>query len=221
MKKIFTVLLAVGIILSSSACNGSTSDSSEKADTDTSRVQTDSKKTAEEQSKPTTASSSVNSPLSLDTWGIASKYCTKNQSYVNVPVKVTRIIRGGQAAKIVKEFTQKSKSYTYTEPEKDTEWAVAEYEIYLDGFPVDDGGADSSITSFISGLGGGNILKDGEPFGTVTLNITDGKYYYDGTVSGKIAYIIPKKSKDYVIAVGEYEETQTFFSEKALSENSS
>lgn len=160
-----------------------------------------------------TSSSSLTSPLESGLWGTASKYCTKEQNYINVPVRITSVEHGQKAVKTVKEFMSESSAYNYIEPVKDAEWVVAEYEISLKGFPVDEGGADSTITSFITSNDGGYLNYGDKKWNTTTINITDGKYYYEGIVKGKIAYQMISGRSDYIIALGEYDETQAFFKE--------
>lgn len=218
MKKFLSVILTFGMIFCCSACNSS--DDKENPDTDNSSVtSTEISDSSSEESKLTTSSSSINAPLEIGSWGIAAKFCTKTGGYVNVPVRITKISDDSSAKETVKNFTKNSSAYTYTEPEKNIKWIVADYELSLDEFPVDKGGANSSITSFVTGKGGENLKNGDKLFSTITINITDGKYSYDGIVKGQIAYMIPKNT-DYVITLGEYEETQTFFSEKTTADTS-
>ena len=158
-----------------------------------------------------TATSSIDFPIDINTWGVASKYSTKEEEYFNVPIRITSITCGDQATKSVKEFLDESSSYIYTEPDKNAEWVIAEYEISLDEFPVDEGGTDSSIVSFIMGSDGNYIDYGDKKWSTTTINITDEQYYYEGIVTGKIAYQMISDYKDYVIILGEYNETQAFF----------
>lgn len=167
-----------------------------------------------------TTTSSITFPININTWGITSKYSTKEEEYFNVPIRITSIICGDQAAKSVKEFLDESSSYNYTEPDKNAEWVIAEYEISLDGFPVDKGGTDSSVVSFIMGSDGNYIDYGDKKWSTTTINITDEQYYYEGIVTGKIAYQMISDYKDYVIIFGEYNETQAFFTPNTPSEAS-
>lgn len=167
-----------------------------------------------------TTTSSINYPIDINTWGIASKYSTKEETYINVPIRITSIIHGEQATKSVKEFLDESPSYNYTEPDKNAEWVIAEYEISLDGFPVDEGGADSSIVSFIMGSDGNYIDYGDKKWTTTTINIIDGQYYYEGIVTGRIAYQMISDWNDYVIILGEYNETQAFFTANSDDQNS-
>ena len=47
--------------------------------------------------------------------------------------------------------------------------------------------------------------------------MTDGKYYFEGTGKGSIAFIVPEKFIDYTISLGEYGETQAFFTQSKKS----
>ncbi len=214
MKKMTAILLLACIVLGFASCGN---EEQEPSQTEASEIasRTEQSETSQEESKITLSSSSVNTPLAVDNWGTAAKYCTKNQSYVNVPVRITKIIRGKPAAEIVKKFTQNSTAYTYTEPDKNFEWAVAEYEINIDDFPVDKGGTDAAMTAFISGKGGKSLTDSSNRiFSSVCINIVGEERYFEGNVKGQTAFVMLEKKKDYVIALGEYEETQAFFSEQ-------
>lgn len=227
MKKVISSVVFIFALLSLTACSGGTDSNSDggsespSAESSVSEVSSDAQSensdgTSSEESsneKIRTVSSSLSSPLGLDTWGSAAKYNTKEQNYINVPVRITAIEHGQKATDTVKKFMSESSSYNYTEPGQDAEWVIADYEISLDGFPVDEGGADSSITSFITAENGGYFEYGDKQWSTTTINITDGKYYFDGIVKGQIAYQMLKDRTDYVITLGEYDETQAFFKE--------
>ncbi|MDD6490011.1 MAG: hypothetical protein PUG48_09415 [Clostridia bacterium] len=227
MKKIISAVLFVFVLLSLTACadnSKNNSDGGSEEPTTESSVSeivsgtqsensddTSSAESSEEQIR--TISSSLSSPLGLNSWGIVAKYNTKEHNYINVPIRITAVEHGQKATDIVKKFMSESSSYNYTEPGQDAEWVVAEYEISLDGFPVDEGGADSSITSSVTAENGGYFEYGDKKWSTTTVNITDGQYYFEGTVKGQIAYQMLKNRTDYVITLGEYDETQAFFKE--------
>ena len=230
MKKFISVVVFISAVLLMSACADNTNNNSENSSdatttessvaeiTSNTQSENPDKNSSEENSENSdekihTVSSSLSSALGLNSWGSAAKYNTKEQNYINVPVRITSVEHGQKATDIVKEFMSESSSYNYTEPSNDAEWVVADYEISLDGFPVDEGGADGSITSFITSESGGYLEYGDKQWSTTTINITDGKYYFDGIVKGKIAYQMLKNRSDYVITLGEYGETQAFFKE--------
>lgn len=159
----------------------------------------------------TAASSSINSPLELDAWGTAAKYCTYENSYVNVPVKITSVRRGKNIAAEVKAIADKSGFISYFEPDENEEYAIAEYEISLDGFPVDKGGTLIDITANITGTDGGLIkLDSGAYWGASAISLNQEKYFYEGIVKGRFAFKIIKNRTDYLIVLGEAGETQAF-----------
>lgn len=222
MKKIGILWMMAAAIMTLSACSSQASpDSVSLTESDTSaKSSSAAQNSANKKEKITTSSASVNTPLECNVWGIAAKYCTKTQTYVNVPVRITNITRGEQAETLVKQFTSKSSVYSYQAAEKNVEWAVADYEICIDDFPVDEGGTDNTITAFITGENGSEITVGDKLFSTSVIHISNGKYEYDGILKGQLAYKIPQKNKNYVIVLGEYEETQTFFSEASENKNS-
>lgn len=213
MKKVIFTTICIIMVALLTACSANEKDNSENS-TDTSvKVSEMSENENNKQNDISVSSSSISVPLSINNWGNASKYSTKEQGYYNIPIRITALTKGKKASEIVKKFMDKSASYTYTEPDKNAEWIVADYEISLDGFPVDKGGVDTSITSFVTGTDGNYMEYGDKKWSTTTVNITDGKYYYEGNVKGQIAYQMLTGRTDYVITLGEYNETQAFFSE--------
>ncbi len=157
-------------------------------------------------------SSSLTSPLGLEEWGSAGKFSTAEQKYYPVPIRIMSVRSDASCEQTVRDFLQKE-SLTYQPPEKGCRWVIAEYEICLDDFPADQSGTDASVTSLVTGTDG-KAVTDGDHFYVVTtVNITDGAYYYEGIHKAKIAFAVPAQLQDYTIALGEYGETQAFFSQ--------
>ncbi len=205
MRKLLLLPLAVLTILS--ACNAEEKQQSDAVQESSSEIVI----STPEKEKIKTMSSSQNTPLKTGEWGIAAKYSTSDQLYANVPVKITSVTYGENAEKTVRSFMNENPEYVYTKPLPTEQWAVAEYELSLDGFPLDETGADASITSFVTAEDGGTITVDEKIYNPFTVNIIDGQYRYEGIVSGKIAFRLPKNCGKYLIVVGEFEETQAFF----------
>ncbi len=209
-KTAFLIITTVSLLMMPSCAEGGeeTSPANESApESKASQVSGDSKK---EDIKA--VSSSVSSPLESGVWGTAAKYSTSKQEYYDIPVRITGLMRGDKAKDKVKAFMEESDEYTYKEPDKGEEWVLAEYELCLDGFPLDEVGADCSIVSFVTDQDGGYIQSGGKSYNPVTVNITDGEYYFEQIHGGKIAFILPEHFKDYLIVLGEYEEDQAYFS---------
>ncbi len=210
MKKGFTMLL-LAVLLTVSGCSSSQTVTDESSNLSEESVVSTS---SAEESKIVLSSSTVNAPLGLNTWGNAAKYCTQNQQYVTVPVSVTNITRGTAAEKTVKAYAEKSEVFTYTAPEKGQEWVVADYQISLENFPMDEGGTTADITAFVSDKGGHALTWNKQSWITSPVSLSDGKYAQGGTIKGKFAFLMLRDKQDYVLTLGEYDETQMFFSEK-------
>lgn len=161
------------------------------------------------------SSSSITSPAGFDTWFSVSKYSAAKKDYYSVPIRVTSVIRGKDAANKVRKLMENDPALTYRKPEKGYEWVVVGYDMFLDDFPVDECGADTSVQSFLMGKDGGEIEYSGSLYSDVTVNFTDGKYYYEGVCSGETAFILPAGYKDYLLSFGEYGESAGYFSETA------
>ncbi len=218
MKRKLKAFLSCIILFSLCACAGSSknnslpSSSSEILDNNTEQESNASVRTEKNSTSITTASSSIDSPLELDVWGTAAKYCTAENNYVNVPIKITSVRRGKDVASEVKTIADKSSFISYFEPDENEEYAIADYEISLDGFPVDKGGTLIDISAYITGTDGEMIkLDNGSYWSTTAASLNQENYYYEGTVKGSLAFRIIKNRTDYLIVLGETGETQAFF----------
>ena len=122
------------------------------------------------------------------------------------------IIDSAQPEEVKEKMDASSFNY-YFEPSDDEEYALVEYEICLDGFPVKEGGITCDVTAFITGSDGQSIkLKNGSYWGATASCLDNETYYYEGIVHSEMAYRIPKEVKEYILTIGEYGENQAFVS---------
>ena len=139
--------------------------------------------------------SSKNNPLSVGEWGIASKRFSGE--YVDVPIKITKITRGNNAAKEVKSYCDNGSSiYRYEDAKEGMEWAVIEYNVDLTKF---DKETFKDVNTKITGTGDNTSIK------------------YNGytyIVSCKFATTLPIGCTDYLVVLGTADETQAFFKGK-------
>ncbi len=158
----------------------------------------------------TASSSSMTSPLAMEEWGSAAKYCTKDHNYVNVPVRILSVRRGSEVQKEL-ETLQKSHPFAMPELNEQEEYAAAEYEICLNGFPVDKGGTLCDITAFLSGTDGKPVKNtDGSYFSTFAVCPDTEHYYFEGIVHSMLFFKTRKEQKEYLLSLGEYGETQAY-----------
>ena len=217
--KIFKAVILLFGILAAAVCLVSCSDGERMDGSDVDNksapsfesISEESDENDEENNDITTVSSSLSSPLSVEEWGVCAKYCTSTEEYVNVPVRLTGIIKGKDAQDRIKSYARGNDSFIYRSPEKGTEWVIAQYELSLTGFPVDKGGADCIVTSFAVSSEGDMLTLNGKGYIPTTINITPEKYSYEGIVQGEIAYCAVKDGEDYILTIGEYGETQAYF----------
>ena len=210
MKKL--LLAAVIPVLSAvmlASCSGKQQSSSSHDDTSASSSQASA---AESSKKLFISSSSASTPLELEAWGSAAKFCTANNSYVNVPVRLISFERGAQALREAERLASQSSFTSLIPAGGSEEYVLVEYEISLNGFPVDEGGTLNTISAHITDTEG-NMLKlsDGSYTGASAVCLDEEKYYYEGTVKGRLAYRIPKDCRDYLLVLGEEGQTQAFF----------
>lgn len=169
----------------------------------------------EEKEEISVSSSSVSSPAGLDKWISVSKYSTVKKKYYDLPLRVNSVTRGKDAADRVRKYMETDSALTYRQPKKGYEWVVLSYDVSLDDFPMDESGADASVQSFLLGADGGDMEYSGSLYSDVTVNMTDGNYYFEGIHGGETAFILPVKLRDYLVSFGEYGESAGYFSETA------
>ena len=160
------------------------------------------------------------SPLNIKEWGLASKYAGKyldesyaDQTYIDVPVRVTKVSRGDKIIGDVKSLLAEH-HYKYSEPKSSQlEWAIIEYEVDLTDVKFGGSlGTTIKIDSSVKGTDGGSVKHDGITYILTTLDVSDSKYVKEpGVYSGKFITQLPKGCKDYLIKFGSYGKTESYF----------
>ena len=160
--------------------------------------------------------SSLENPLQVGEWGIASKYNTETSSDQNVNVRVTNIIRGDEAKEMAKEYMSRDYSiYKYEEPEAYLEWAVIEYDVdFADTYVPGELGASPNVEADITGPDGSSVEYNGITYITSTIEIGSRDYIKTKTGSGKILTQLPIGCTDYIIQFGRYNGTTAYFQGK-------
>lgn len=167
-------------------------------------------------SNGTARTSSLENPLQVGEWGIASKYNTNTSSNQNVNIKVTNIIRGDGAKAMAQEYMSSDYSiYEYEEPEAYLEWVVIEYDVdFADTYIPGELGASPNVNATISGPDGSSVKYNGITYITSTLEIGSRDYIQTKTGSGKILTQIPIGCTDYIVQFGVYNGTTAYFQGK-------
>lgn len=157
--------------------------------------------------------SSLENPLQVGEWGIASKYNTETSSDQNVNVRVTNIIRGDEAKEMAKEYMSRDYSiYKYEDPEAYLEWAVIEYDVdFADTYVPGELGASPNVEADITGPDGSSVEYNGITYITSTIEIGSRDYIKTKTGSGKILTQLPIGCTDYIIQFGRYNGTTAYF----------
>ncbi len=214
IKRLSAVLLAAALLTFSSACSGSKDHSSSPASQSPAEPSAESsaESSASSGEEISVSDSSAKSPLMPEKWGKAAKYCTEQDSYVDVPVRILSVRRGDGVKDEVRRLADQSLYAVYSEPKDSEEYAIADYELSLDGFPVGKGGTLIDVYAVILGTDGDMLkLSDGSYFSATAMCLNgDDNYRYEGIVKGKLAYKIPKGCTDYLLVLGEVNETQAF-----------
>ena len=165
-------------------------------------------------------SSTKDAPFAMKQWGLASKYAGKyldesyaDQTYIDVPVRVTKVTRGDKAIDNVKSLLAEH-HYKYTEPKSSQlEWVIVEYEVDLTNVKFGGSlGTTIKIDSSVKGTDGGSVKHDGITYILTTVDVSDSKYVKEpGVYSGKFITQLPKGCTDYLIKFGSYGKTESYF----------
>ena len=166
--------------------------------------------------------STYSSPLKINEWGLASKYVSKyvsevyaDKSYIDVPVRVTKVTRGDEADKIVRDWCDKQSLYKYEAPKANTEWVVFDYEIDLSNVTFDAGtiGTDAKVSSAVKGLDGGSVKYNDITYILSTKDISESEYKKQpGVYKGKFVVTLPIGCKDYLVKLGDsYNGAESYF----------
>ena len=184
--------------------------------TNTIDTNTNTNSTTNTGSNGTASASSLENPLQVGEWGIASKYNTETRSDQDVNVSVTNIIRGEEAAEMAKEYMSSDYSiYKYEEPEAYLEWVVIEYDVdFADTYIPGELGASPNVEADITGPDGSSVKYNGITYITSTIEIGSRDYIKTKTGSGKILTQIPIGCTDYIIQFGRYGGTTAYFQGK-------
>lgn len=168
----------------------------------------------ENKSDIVTKESSQDTPIEFGQWGMGSRY--SKGEYVDVPVKLTNITRGDEAAKMLKEYCENSKSiYKYSEPKINMEWAVIEYQADLTNVYEYTMGRSIRIDSAIKGIGGGSLKYNDITYFLSTVDMSE-SYSKETLANGKFAVQLPVGCTDYMIVMGSSysSATKTYFKGK-------
>ncbi len=157
--------------------------------------------------------SSLENPLKVGEWGIASKYNTNTKSDQNVNVRVSNIIRGDEAKKMAQEYMNSDYSiYKYEEPEAYQEWLVVEYDVdFGDTYVPGELGASPNVQGDVTGPDGSSVKYNGVSYINSVIEIGSRDYIKTKTGSGKLLTQIPIGCTDYIIDFGTYNGTHAYF----------
>ncbi len=144
--------------------------------------------------------------LKMGEWGIASKYSSKKEEYEDVNVTIKQMIRGEEAEKIVKEYTENNKYFEYSKPQEGMECLVVEYQINFGNYVKGTNGANSDIQTAIKGFGDSkNIIVGNKSYEIKTQDISDREYTNEDQVTGRFVCQIPIDCEEYVVMFGNEE----------------
>ena len=155
--------------------------------------------------------SSKDAPLSIGEWGYAPIYAGKyldeeyaDKTYLDVPVRVTKVTRGSKLVDEVKKWAQE-KNYKYEDPKAYTEWAIIEYEVDLTNVKFGGTlGTNPKVSVSIKGSDGGSVKHNGITYiGVSTREMGSSDYVKEpGVYQRKIVTQLPEGCTDYLIVLG-------------------
>lgn len=161
--------------------------------------------------KSSSVGTSKENAVDVGEWTVASKYNPNTSGYQDVKVKVTNIVRGDEAKKIVKEYADSDKYFNYEEPEDAMEWVVIEYDVDMDGIEIPSYGISPTVNVNVVGTDKYDSIKyNGKAYSTLTYEVSSNDYVKTSTASNKVAATLPVGYTDYLIKFGNYNETISY-----------
>jgi len=145
--------------------------------------------------------SSKSYPLSFNKWGIASKY--SSGSYRDIPVSITNVTRGNQAARLVEEYCDRDYSiYKYEEAKDGMEWAVFDYKVDLSSI-MTSSGVNLKVESKIIGTGETSSVKyNNKIYIITTTDMSSNDFVKESIAEGQIIAQLPIGCTDYLVVLG-------------------
>lgn len=151
------------------------------------------------------------SPADINEWCVASKYNPNIHEYQNVKVKVTNIVRGEEAANIVKDYANNNSNYNYKDPETDMEWVVIDYDVDMQNFDIPSHGTSPDVDVSIVGTGTYSSVKyNNKTYVILVDKVSSSEYVKTKNSSNKIATTLPIGCTNYLIKFGTYNETTSY-----------
>lgn len=159
-------------------------------------------------------SSSKSAPLSVGTWGIASK-AESYDNFKDVNVQVSKITRGIDASTILKVWFANSTYYSYSEPDANMEWVVVDYMVDLSNISMSENGNSVKVDSKVIGKNSNNdsIEFNDSIYITSTRDISNTTYTKEDIGYGRFVVQLPIGCTDYLIALGNSSNTIAYFKE--------
>lgn len=205
---VIVLALIVGIILVTKVLNSNNkSNASKKSNS------------AISEKSSTAKESTLENYVGLNEWTKASKYVSlylsqkyKDIEYETVPVRITKVIRGEAATKILKDYVDKKANIKVEELDDDIEWAVFEYEVDLNGLTFDENtiGTDAKISNDVVGLDGNAVVYKNTKYIMITYNINESDDFATkkGVYTKRFVAPLPIGCKDYIVTIGDgYKQT--------------
>lgn len=223
-KKILALLMTLACITSVVGCENKKEDVSNKnsseAVTNVNKVENKEPEKKEEEKKPEVSSSSVanksdiKNPLKKGTNGNASIYFASSKKYMDVPIKLIDITRGEKAKTTVDKYNKDAVVQLDLSDKPTLEYAVASFEITIPkDYPVPKHGMYPNPTVEIKGLDGNSVKHDGVIYILSTVNTSPRSKSIQAGESMiiDIAYGVPKGCSDYVLKIGNLNQTLVYF----------
>lgn len=155
--------------------------------------------------------SSKDAPLSIGEWGYAPIYAGRyldeeyaDKTYLDVPVRVTKVTRGSKVVDEVKKWAEEKK-YKYEDPKPYTEWAIIDYEVDLTNVKFGGSlGTNPKVSTSIKGSDGGSIKHNGITYiGVSTREMGSSDYVKKpGVYQRRVLTQLPEGCTDYLIVLG-------------------
>ncbi|MEG3038608.1 MAG: hypothetical protein RR810_07140 [Clostridia bacterium] len=151
----------------------------------------------------------------LNEWAKVSKLNAKDKVNADVLVKVNKVIRGVEAADIVKSHVENTKFLEYTGPAPGMEMVVIEYELDIKDYVTDRFGADLKIDAEIVSITGKMLEDQNSKYIIPVRNISSEEKIKRGEKGvGYLETQVPVTTQDFCIKIGAKDGTRVMFKTK-------
>ncbi len=158
---------------------------------------------------------SINNKISKNNetgYEIVSKYNTVTKDYQDVKVRISSIVRGNSANKILDEYNKSAEYEIKMNAKEDEELIVVDYEIDFMNFDMDKVGTNKDVQANICQDENNNYILYNDKVYTSSVRYMNGvDFTTSKNAKGRFIATIPKGLKEYKIKMGIENQKKFYF----------